>query len=157
SSQRSHHLQPIMSDEYSAVLTGGLSLKGGLFKSKKKKNGKRKRAEAEAAARAREAAAGDEPSSGSGAEVADDDGVKSDDEERKDKGEVPDGQPSDEVVDMLTPAQQRFREKQLEREGKKIRGMVEQTHRERIENFNARLASMTEHNDIPRCSAAGNG
>ncbi|CAN0333783.1 unnamed protein product [Ectocarpus sp. 8 AP-2014] len=58
---------------------------------------------------------------------------------------------------MLTPAQRRFRKKQLEREGKKIRGMVEQTHRERIENFNALLASMTEHNDIPRCSAAGNG
>ncbi|CAM9194742.1 unnamed protein product, partial [Hapterophycus canaliculatus] len=78
-------------------------------------------------------------------------------EKRKGGATVKDGQALDEADDMLTPAQKRFREKQLEREGDKIRGMVEQTHRERIENFNARLASMTEHNDIPRCSAAGNG
>lgn len=45
----------------------------------------------------------------------------------------------------------------LRLQGKKIRSMVEKTHRERVEEFNALLASMTEHNDIPRCSAAGNG
>ncbi|CAM9387255.1 unnamed protein product, partial [Ectocarpus sp. 13 AM-2016] len=147
----------IMSDEYSTVLTGGLSLKGGLFKSKKKKKGKRKREEAEAAARAREAAIEDERNSGSAADGADAGGSGSDDGAKEDGPGEGNEQAGEEVDDMLTPAQRRFRKKQLEREGKKIRGMVEQTHRERIENFNALLASMTEHNDIPRCSAAGNG
>ncbi|CAB1118753.1 unnamed protein product [Ectocarpus sp. CCAP 1310/34] len=147
----------IMSDEYSAVLTGGLSLKGGLFKSKKKKKGKRKREETEAADRAREAAIEDERSSGSAADGADAGGSGSDDGAKKDGAGEGNEQAGEDVDDMLTPAQRRFRKKQLEREGKKIRGMVKQTHRERIENFNALLASMTEHNDIPRCSAAGNG
>lgn len=149
-----------MSDEYSAVLTGGLSLKGGLFKNKKKKKGKRKREEAEAAAdaaaKAQEAAIEETPSSGAAADGADA-GMSGSDGEKKNGAEGSDNEAGGEVDDMLTPAQRRFREKQLEREGKKIRGMVKQTHRERIENFNALLASMTEHNDIPRCSAAGNG
>eukprot|EP00903_Cladosiphon_okamuranus_P011058 g10439.t1 len=145
-----------MSEEYSAVLTGGLSLKGGLFKSKKKKKGKRKREEAEAAARAQEAAVEEAPSSGE-TDVAGAGTSGSDGDRKKDGMEGTDKEAVEEENDVLTPAQRRFREKQLEREGKKIRGMVKQTHRERIENFNALLASMTEHNDIPRCSAAGNG
>eukprot|EP00752_Nemacystus_decipiens_P009401 g8404.t1 len=144
-----------MSDEYSAVLTGGLSLKGGLFKSKKKKKGKRKREEAEAAARAQEAAIEEKVSAGAPTDSADAGTSGSDGERKKDGMEGKEA--GEEIDNMLTPAQRRFREKQLEREGKKIRGMVKQTHRERVENFNALLASMTEHNDIPRCSAAGNG
>ncbi|CAM9770923.1 unnamed protein product [Choristocarpus tenellus] len=58
---------------------------------------------------------------------------------------------------MLTPAQKRFRETQQRREAAQIKQLVSKTHRERVEDFNALLASKTEHNDIPRCSAAGNG
>eukprot|EP00904_Undaria_pinnatifida_P007191 jgi/Undpi1/3601/HiC_scaffold_16.g06972.m1 len=153
-----------MADEYKTVLTGGLSLKGGLFKSKKKKKAKRKRDEAEAeaaAVRAKEAANADDLSSGSATEDIDrdvdprssgSDGAGGDRNDSKDADST-----SENIDDILTPAQRRFREKQLQREGKKIRNMVEKTHRERVEDFNALLASMTEHNDIPRCSAAGNG
>ena len=31
------------------------------------------------------------------------------------------------------------------------------SHRERVEQFNEKLGSLTELNDIPRVSAAGNG
>jgi protein FAM32A len=35
--------------------------------------------------------------------------------------------------------------------------MSETSYRERVEAFNHKLATTTEHNDIPRVSAAGNG
>lgn len=58
----------------------------------------------------------------------------------------------------LTEAQKRHKLRQLEKEkqgaGKKL---IETPYRERIEAFNNTLASMSEHNDIPRISAAGNG
>jgi protein FAM32A len=38
-----------------------------------------------------------------------------------------------------------------------IKDLTAQTHREKVETFNAKLGSLTEHNDIPRVSAAGNG
>ena len=31
------------------------------------------------------------------------------------------------------------------------------SHRERVDDLNEKLSTMTEHNDIPRISAAGNG
>lgn len=118
-----------------------------------RKKSKRKRDEAEAKARVKEGVAQYESRYGSG-----EDEVESGKEvSERDGGGKNDGEEGDGVDDMLTPAQRRFRDKQLARESKKIRSMVEKTHRERVEEFNALLASMTEHNDIPRCSAAGNG
>ncbi|CAN0056974.1 unnamed protein product [Discosporangium mesarthrocarpum] len=130
-----------MSDAYDSVLKGGLSLKGGIFKSKKKKKIKRKREEAVAAA-SLETSATDEGSSTSrsGGEVEND----------RNSGE-------DMLDKMLTPAQKKFREMQNRRENNQIKKIVAKTHRERVEEFNAALAAKTEHNDIPRCSAAGNG
>lgn len=144
-----------MADEYKAVLTGGLSLKGGLFKNKKKKKGKRRRNESEASNLGQENVSGEVVGSESGMDGADR-ASEADKRGNKDglEGEAKTGEEGD---DTLTPAQRRFRDKQLQREAKKIRKMVTQTHRERVEEFNALLASMTEHNDIPRCSAAGNG
>ena len=56
----------------------------------------------------------------------------------------------------LTEAQRKHLEKKLKLDldaAKKDK----KTYRDRIDDFNQLLASTTEHNDIPRTSAAGNG
>lgn len=60
-------------------------------------------------------------------------------------------------VATLTEAQKRHREKQIELEAKQAKKLSSASFRDRIESFNERLAKTTEHNDIPRVSAAGNG
>lgn len=80
-----------------------------------RKKGKRKREEAEAAARTQEAAIEEALSSGAAADGADA-GISGSDGEKKDGVEGSDKEAGEEVDDMLTPAQRRFREKQLERE-----------------------------------------
>ncbi len=57
----------------------------------------------------------------------------------------------------LTDAQKRFKQKQQERETAEAKKLVGSSYRERINQFNERLSKLTEHNDIPRVSAAGNG
>lgn len=81
-----------------------------------RKKGKRKREEAEAAARAQEAAIDETLSSGAAEDGADAGMSGSDGERKKDEVESSDKEAGEEVDDMLTPAQRRFREKQLERE-----------------------------------------
>ena len=57
----------------------------------------------------------------------------------------------------LTTAEKRslkFKSQQAKREMEKV---VKLSHRERVEEFNEKLGSLTELNDIPRVSAAGNG
>ena len=58
---------------------------------------------------------------------------------------------------LLTASERRFLEKKRELEVRTIKTMSGKTFRERVEDFNARLSSTTEHNEIPRVSAAGNG
>ena len=72
------------------------------------------------------------------------------------------GNKSEVIVDpdldaLLTDAQKRHIKKQRDAEAKEIEKAVKTSYRERIENFNAKLSTLTEHNDIPRVSAAGNG
>lgn len=81
-----------------------------------RKKGKRKREEAEAAARAKEAATEEALSSGAAADDADAGMSGSDGERKKDGVEGSDNEVGEEADDMLTPAQRRFRQKQLERE-----------------------------------------
>lgn len=81
-----------------------------------RKKGKRKREEAEAAAKAQEAAIEETLSSGGKADGSDAGMSGSDGEKKKDGVEGSDKEAGEEVDDMLTPAQRRFREKQLERE-----------------------------------------
>lgn len=57
----------------------------------------------------------------------------------------------------LTEAQRRFKEKKRALEEKRAKELAKTTLRDRIDDFNAKLARLTEHNDIPRVSAAGNG
>lgn len=80
-----------------------------------RKKGKRKR-EAEEAARAQETAVEETLSSGAAADGADAEMSGSDGERKRDGVEDSDKEAGEEVNDMLTPAQRRFREKQLERE-----------------------------------------
>lgn len=59
--------------------------------------------------------------------------------------------------DFLTDAEKRYRKAMRDREVEMARDATRMTHREKIEEFNAKLGALTEHNDIPRVSAAGNG
>jgi protein FAM32A len=45
--------------------------------------------------------------------------------------------------------------RQRQKEESKI--IASKSHRERVEELNVKLGNLTEHNDIPRVSAAGNG
>ena len=65
--------------------------------------------------------------------------------------------PALEKDDGLTETQRRHIARQKEREKKNIKNLVSKSHRERIDEFNQYLSVLTEHNDIPRVSAAGNG
>lgn len=115
---------------YKSVVGGKLSLKGIDFKKKKKKS-KRKHEE-------------------------DDDGVsKSGKVERERAAPAEPDEPKPE--DMLTAAQKRYLQTMRDRAAESARKQVQETHREKVEKFNSRLANLTEHNDIPRISAAGNG
>ena len=60
-------------------------------------------------------------------------------------------------VIFMTEAQKIHKEKRMAMEEKELKKFVKVPHRDRIEMFNMRLGQMSEHNDIPRISAAGNG
>lgn len=61
------------------------------------------------------------------------------------------------VEAFLTEAQRRHKQKKIDLEDKMSKELVQTSYRDRIEKFNNRLATTTEHNDLPRISAAGNG
>lgn len=81
-----------------------------------RKKGKRKREEAEAAARAQESSLEDKLSSQTEADSGDAEGSGSDGAGGKSGTDGSGEEASKDLEDMLTPAQRRFREKQLERE-----------------------------------------
>jgi len=59
--------------------------------------------------------------------------------------------------DELTEAERKalkFKKHRQQQESKKI---AQKSHRERVEDLNEKLGNLTELNDIPRVSAAGNG
>jgi protein FAM32A len=62
-----------------------------------------------------------------------------------------------ESVTQLTDAQKRYKEKSKKLQEARLKKLAEKPFRERIEEFNMKLSKLTEHNDIPRVSAAGNG
>jgi len=53
-------------------------------------------------------------------------------------------------VDTRTAAEKRYEEQLAKREKDRISKMVAKSHRERIEEFNQRLANLSEHYDIPK-------
>lgn len=77
-------------------------------------------------------------------------------EDKEDLGKDVGDDDNDSLADM-TPAERRFELKRREREAAKIKEMTSMTHRERVEAFNEKLSKLSEHHDIPKVSAAGNG
>ena len=57
----------------------------------------------------------------------------------------------------LTKAQKIHMKRMNDKLEKDMEKILEVSHRERVNKFNEKLGSLTEHNDIPRVSAAGNG
>jgi protein FAM32A len=57
----------------------------------------------------------------------------------------------------LTDSQRKFEQKKRKAELSSAKNIVGTTYRDRVELFNYNLSVMSEHNDIPRISAAGNG
>ena len=55
-----------------------------------------------------------------------------------------------EQADRRTAAEKRHDEKMAARQGEKTRKMAMKSHRERVNEFNAALESLSEHHDIPR-------
>jgi protein FAM32A len=54
--------------------------------------------------------------------------------------------------DDLTEAERKALEKKRQREREELQQVAKKTHRERVEEFNEKLGSLTELNDIPRVS-----
>ncbi len=57
----------------------------------------------------------------------------------------------------LTENQRKYLKRKEEIEARNIKNLTSKSYRDRVEDFNQKLSKMTEHNDIPRVSAAGNG
>mmetsp|Transcript_16203 Transcript_16203/g.36454 ORF Transcript_16203/g.36454 Transcript_16203/m.36454 type:complete len:112 (+) Transcript_16203:145-480(+) len=60
----------------------------------------------------------------------------------------------DENLTEAEKAASKFKSAAEKRELEKVGN---RSHRERVEAYNSHLSTLTEHNDIPRVSAAGNG
>jgi len=58
---------------------------------------------------------------------------------------------------LLTETQKRHKQKKREMEKEEAAAAVAVSYRERINKFNYQLSTTSEHNDVPRVSAAGNG
>uniref|UniRef100_H2XTS0 Protein FAM32A n=2 Tax=Ciona intestinalis TaxID=7719 RepID=H2XTS0_CIOIN len=54
--------------------------------------------------------------------------------------------------DNLTPAERKFKENQDKRQMDRILKRASTTHRDRVEEFNRNLDSLSEHYDIPKVS-----
>ncbi|OQS07153.1 hypothetical protein THRCLA_20212 [Thraustotheca clavata] len=60
-------------------------------------------------------------------------------------------------ISGLTPAQKKHEKFKAKREEEVIKKQASKTYRERVEEFSNYLGNLTEHHDVPRVSAAGNG
>jgi protein FAM32A len=77
-------------------------------------------------------------------------------EKKKDK-EASSTKHPDEEDEELTEAERRALKFKRQRQRKDNERIAQKSHRERVEDLNEKLGSLTELNDIPRVSAAGNG
>ena len=59
-------------------------------------------------------------------------------------------QPQSEQADKRTAAERKYDEIQAKRAAEKTKKMALKSHRERVAEFNAHLASLSEHHDIPK-------
>mmetsp|Transcript_6935 Transcript_6935/g.15884 ORF Transcript_6935/g.15884 Transcript_6935/m.15884 type:complete len:113 (+) Transcript_6935:98-436(+) len=75
----------------------------------------------------------------------------------KDNAKRGEGEVRDVEDDGLTAAERKAHRFSEEQQRRQLEKAAKRSHRERIEDFNEKLGRLTEHNDIPRVSAAGNG
>ncbi|EGD77950.1 hypothetical protein PTSG_09583 [Salpingoeca rosetta] len=54
--------------------------------------------------------------------------------------------------DGMTPAERAFAKEQAKREAARIREKAMKTHKEKVQELNKKLDTMTEHHDIPKVS-----
>eukprot|EP00126_Sphaerothecum_destruens_P015595 Sdes_comp9627_c0_seq1m1107 len=66
--------------------------------------------------------------------------------------ELKDQQNASLPVRKLTPAEEKFAERQKQRELERIMKKASKSHREKVEELNAYLERQTEHFDIPKVS-----
>ena len=59
--------------------------------------------------------------------------------------------------DGLTETERAHKRRLVARRKEAAASGAAKSHRERVDDLNEKLSTMTEHNDIPRISAAGNG
>ena len=59
--------------------------------------------------------------------------------------------------DGLTETERAHKRRLVARRKEAAASGTAKSHRERVDDLNEKLSTMTEHNDIPRISAAGNG
>jgi len=57
---------------------------------------------------------------------------------------------AEQKVDTRTPAERKFDERTFQLEAERIAKMAAKSHREKVKEFNERIAAETEHFDIPR-------
>ncbi|XP_032801876.1 protein FAM32A isoform X1 [Petromyzon marinus] len=67
--------------------------------------------------------------------------------DNEDERETPRGQ-----VDTRTPAQKAFDKMQEKRQMERVLQKASKTHKQRVEEFNRHLDTLTEHYDIPKVS-----
>ena len=80
-------------------------------------------------------------------------GTKKKNRESKHKSRVKDDEKIEASLDdELTEAERRAMKFKEERELQELENAAEKSHRDRVEEFNAKLSELTEHNDIPRVS-----
>ena len=134
-------MSDVEDDPYANAVGGALKIKGIDFKRKKsskKKKKKRKREEEEGGGDESAAAAAASSSTAGGGE------------EQEEPAE-------EDPADFMTDAERRYHKTMKQRASQAAQSAVTKTHREKVEDFNFLLDNLTEHNDIPRVSAAGNG
>eukprot|EP01025_Chloroclados_australasicus_P049660 TRINITY_DN566_c1_g1_i1.p3 TRINITY_DN566_c1_g1~~TRINITY_DN566_c1_g1_i1.p3 ORF type:complete len:141 (-),score=33.41 TRINITY_DN566_c1_g1_i1:113-535(-) len=71
-------------------------------------------------------------------------------EEEYNVGIIQDSEQQEEIEDKRTDYEKRRDEWMLRREQKLIQEAAKQSHRERVQDFNEKLAQLTEHYDIPK-------
>lgn len=87
---------------------------------------------------------------------------------KTDTTEIKKEEPKDETTELaieeeeeeeedMTEAERKAHRRKLERQRVENEKIAQKSHRERVEELNEKLGSLTELNDIPRVSAAGNG
>jgi protein FAM32A len=63
----------------------------------------------------------------------------------------------DTIDDGLTEAERKSTKFKSDKQLRDLEKATSMSHRQRVDQFNEGLSKLTEHNDIPRVSAAGNG